>query len=126
MGYGEFVGNESVHWTLAHEDARGTPQKLSPHEGQRSHPKTGHDVHVDDCCRGCDPCALDDVGKRKGHAGRYRVRMRFARREDAQAALAAASRIGQEDGMYVVTLDVPVVRRAHADDPPPPEIRVDW
>jgi hypothetical protein len=126
MGYGEFVGNESVHWTLAHEGDDGAEMKLSPRVGHSSHPKKGHDVHADDCCRGCDPCKLDDVGRRKGHHGHYRVRMRFARREDAQAALEAASRIRSEDGMYVVTLDVPVVRRAHASDPPPAEIRVDW
>ena len=126
MGYGEFVGNESVHWTLAHEDGEGTEVALSSRQGHGTHPKKGHDVHVDKTCRGCDPCALDDVGRRKGHAGRYRVRMRFTRQEDAQAALAAAGRISSEDGMYVVVMDVPIVRRAHASDPPPPEIRVDW
>jgi hypothetical protein len=126
MGYGEFVGNESVHWTLAHEDDQGTTMALTSKQGHGTHPKKGHDVHVERTCRGCDPLPLDNVGRRKGHVGHYRVRLRFQRQEDATAALAAAQRVVAEDGMYVVVLDVPVVRRAHADDPPPPEVRVDW
>ena len=126
MGYGEFVGNESVHWTLAHEDDEGAAVALSSRQGQAAHPKKGHDVHVEKTARGCDPLSLEDVGRRKGHAGRYRVRMRFARMEDAKAALAAALEVTSEEGMYVVVVDVPVVHRKHAGDPPPPEIRVDW
>jgi hypothetical protein len=126
MGYGEFVGNESVHWTMTHEDEEGTPVAMSSRQGHDFHPNTGHDVHVEKMARGCDPCRLDDVGRRKGHKGRYRVRLRFKRLEDAKAALAAARDVMSEDGVYVIVLDVPVIRRKHADDPPPAEVRVDW
>ena len=29
MGYGEWVGNQSVHWTIVHEDETGKPVRLS-------------------------------------------------------------------------------------------------
>jgi hypothetical protein len=125
MGYGEFVGNESVHWTLAHEDERGSTVSLSSKQGMAHHPTVGHDVHVEKTARGCDPVKLDDVGRRKGHPGRYRVKLRFERLQDAQAALAGKD-VASEDGLYVIALDVPVIRRKHASDPPPAEIRVDW
>jgi hypothetical protein len=38
----------------------------------------------------------------------------------------AAQNVMFEDGMYVLVLDVPVIPRAAADDPPPSEVRVDW
>jgi hypothetical protein len=41
MGYGEWVGNQSVHWTIVHEDETGTPVRLSPKDGRGHHPKTG-------------------------------------------------------------------------------------
>src|SRR5689334_20647709 len=55
MGYGEWVGNESIHWTVVHEDETGAPVALSSRQGNARHPKTGHDVHVERTCRGCDP-----------------------------------------------------------------------
>jgi hypothetical protein len=125
MGYGEVVGNESVHWEVAHEDDRGTTVGLSSRQGRDKHPKVGHDVHVEKCARGCDPIALGDVGRRKGHTGRYRVRLRFEREADAQAA-AAAVQVRNEDGMYVVVVDVPVVHRKEPEDAPAAEIRIDW
>ena len=125
MGYGEVVGNESVHWEVAHEDDRGTSVGLSSKQGRGAHPKTGHDVHVEKCARGCDPIPLKDVGRRKGHTGHYRVRLRFERQADAQAA-AAAVQVRNEDGLYVVVLDVPVIHRKEPEDAPPAEIRIDW
>jgi hypothetical protein len=125
MGYGEVVGNESVHWEVAHEDDRGTTVGLSSKQGRGVHPKVGHDVHVEKSARGCDPIALADVGRRKGHTGHYRVRLRFERQAEAQAA-AAAVQVRQEDGLFVVVLDVPVIHRREPDDAPPAEIRIDW
>lgn len=125
MGYGQWVGNESVHWEIAHEDEAGTPVALAS-KAQASHPSIGHDVHIDRYARGCDPIALKDVGRRKGHSGRFRVTLRFTKREDAQQALEAVRQVTEQDGMYVVTVDVPVIRRKHADDAPPAEVRIDW
>ena len=72
------------------------------------------------------PLALDRVGERKGHAGRYRVTLRYERMEDAKAAAAKVQQVVARDGMYELVLDVPVVKRAEPDDLPPPEIRIDW
>jgi len=126
MGYGQWVGNESVHWEVAHEDDAGAPVPLASKAGHATHPNVGHDVHIDRCARGCDPIALTDVGRRKGHTGRFRVTMRFSRREDAQEALEALRQVSEQDGMYVVALDVPVIKRKHASDAPPAEVRIDW
>ncbi len=125
MGYGEIVGNASVHWTIVHEDDSGAPVALTSKRGHGRHPKTGHDVHVEKDCRGCDPLSLDRVGERKGHGGRYQVTLRFERMQDAQAA-ASQVRVMEKNGMYELVLQVPVVRRAEPDDAPPAEIRIDW
>ena len=125
MGYGQWVGNESVHWEVAHEDDAGTLVPLAS-KAHASHPSIGHDVHIERCARGCDPIALRDVGRRKGHSGRFRVTLRFEKREDAQAALDALRQVSEQDGMYEVAVDVPVISRKHADDAPPAEVRIDW
>ena len=125
MGYGEIVGNASVHWTIVHEDDRGTPVALTSKRGQGRHPKTGHDVHIHNDCRGCDPLSLDRVGQRKGHPGHYQVTARYERMQDAQAA-AAQVQVVERNGMYELVLQVPVIRRADPDDAPPAEIRIDW
>jgi hypothetical protein len=126
MGYGEVIGNASVHWTIVHEDDAGAPVALSSKRGHgHRHPKVGHDVHVENDCRGCDPLSLDHVGERKGHGGSYRVTLRYVRKDDARAA-AKKVKVVERNGMYELVLDVPVVRRAEPDDPPPPEIRIDW
>jgi hypothetical protein len=52
--------------------------------------------------------------------------LRFEKMADARAAAAAAQNVTFEGGMYVLKLDVPVIERAAADDPPASEVRVDW
>jgi hypothetical protein len=126
MGYGEWVGNQSVHWTIVHEDDNGTPVKLSAKGGRGHHPKAGHDVNVEHTCRGCDPMALDKVGARKGHGGKYRVTLRYERLADAQAAAERVQRVENRNGMYELVLEVPVIHRNDPDDPPAPEVRIDW
>lgn len=126
MGYGQYTGNMSVHWSVTHEDDRGQGVKLAARQGKASHPTKAHDVHVDNCVRGRDPVDPQEVGRRKGHTGRFRVRLRFERMQDAREAAAAAQTVMFEDGMFVLVLDVPVIKRGSADDPPPSEVRVDW
>jgi hypothetical protein len=126
MGYGEVIGNASVHWTIAHEDDSGTTIALSPKQGRGHHPKNGHDVHVDQTAKGCDPIEVTEVGRRKGHAGKYRVRLRFERMQDAREAAAHVQQVVNEDGMYVLVIDVPAIRRGDPDDKPSAEIRIDW
>ena len=126
MGYGEYSGNQSVHWSVAHEDEKGQAVKLAARTGKSAHPTKGHDVNVDAGARGRDPVSPTDVGRRKGHSGNFRIRLRFERMKDAREAAAAAQNVMFEDGMYVLVLDVPMIQRAAADDPPPSEVRVDW
>jgi hypothetical protein len=126
MGFGEYTGNLSVHWSVMHEDDKGQEVQLAARSGQASHPKKAHDVHVEKGARGRDPVSPGDVGRRKGHSGHFRVRLRFERMQDAKQAAAAAQNVMFENGMFVLVLDVPVIPRADADDPPPSEVRVDW
>ena len=126
MGYGEWVGNQSVHWTIVHEDESGAPVSLSSKQGHRHHPKAGHDVHVERTCRGCDPLLLAKVGERKGHTGNYRITLRYERLADAQAAAAKIQQVASRNGMYELVLDVPVIHRNDPDDAPAPEVRIDW
>lgn len=126
MGYGEWVGNQSVHWTVVHEDESGAPVPLSSKQGHRHHPKAGNDVHVERTCRGCDPLSLAKVGERKGHTGNYRITLRYERLADAQAAAAKVQQVASRNGMYELVLDVPVIHRNDPDDAPAPEVRIDW
>jgi hypothetical protein len=122
MGYGEVVGNESVHWTVVHEDEIGR--------------ETGS-------VRGRDPIRFDAIGagrgKKRAAAKRapakslfskpsFQVRLMFGSKDEAQRAKTAAE-IVERDGAVFLVLSVPAVRRkkARVDPPQPPaEIRVDW
>jgi hypothetical protein len=126
MGYGQFTGNQSVHWSVTHEDDKGLTVGLTAKAKTAGHPKKGHEVNVDKAASGRDPVSLADVGKRKGHRGRYRVRLRFEKAQDAREAAAAAQQVMFEDGMYVLVIDVPIIERDDPNDPPPAEVRVDW
>jgi hypothetical protein len=63
----------------------------------------------------------------KGHTGKFRVRLRFESRNDAEtAAKGATPFFDSAAGMWTLVLDVPVIARANPDDLPPSEVRVDW
>lgn len=126
MGNGQVGGNGSVHWEVVHEDGTGNPKNLTAKQGQGGHPGTADDVNVKDRARGRDGIAVSDVGKRKGHRGKFRVRLRFESITDAQSAAAGAQNVMLEDGMFVLVLDVPVIERANANEPPPYEVKIDW
>lgn len=126
MGYGEMEGNGSVHWQVVHEDNSGNPKNLTGRQGQAGRPTTADDVNLTSQANGRDGVAVADVGRRKGHRGRFRVRLRFENMADARNAAAGAQNVMFEDGMYVLVLDVPVIERASPSDPPPAEVRVDW
>lgn len=125
MGYGEIIGNASVHWTLVHEDERGRETAS---------------------VRGRDPVRFEDIGaknsKRRGAAlakgapaktflgpkPSFQVRLTYPTREMAQRAKEAAQ-IVERDGVFYLVLSVPAVRRkAEKVDPPQPpaEVRIDW
>src|ERR687896_689427 len=105
MGLGEFIGNESVHWRVLHEEyevtppsprsgARKTARRTSPpneRQTDRARLRTAdvppdvpaqHIANLDVLdfeARGKDTVTLDQVGKccgTKDHGGAFRVEMR--------------------------------------------------
>jgi hypothetical protein len=58
------------------------------------------------------------------------VALRFRTKEEAEKAVRAAQNITREGKVWVVTVDVPVIKRRKGKIGPPPdppaEVRVDW
>ena len=110
MGYGEWIGNQSVHFSVVYEDAEGR--------------ETGS-------VKGRDPISLSNVGtnkRRKLTRGTVQVQMRYATIEEAEQARKAVE-IVKVGGVYALQVKVPVTKRASSkvDPPQPPaEIRLDW
>ena len=117
MGYGEFVGNESVHFGVTFEDDEGR--------------ETGS-------VRGRDPIKFTSIGTRPGKKRAaakivvskpsFRVRLMYATKDQAQRAEESAE-VVEQDGSYFLLLTAPAVRRKKekVDPPTPPaEVRVDW
>lgn len=127
MGYGEVTGNQSVYWHIAHEDDNGTPKKLKAQPGT-GFPDCSEDdrINVGRGAWGRDPQPLKSVGRKKRHSGRFRVSLRFTSREQAEAARDAIKVARLRGGGYALVVDVPANPREHPEDPPPPEVRVDW
>ena len=125
MGNGEVSGNGSVYWAIDHED--GQDLKVKDKDPSRP-PKNGNtNVHTKTKALGRDPIAVADVGRKKGHTGKFRVRLRFQSESDAQnAANGAKPFLDSGSGMWTLVLDVPAIARLEPDDAPPPEVRVDW
>lgn len=124
MGNGEVVGNQSVHWKIDHE--KGT-KKPTVNTNRADRPTGDDEVNADRQVMGRDPVDPKAIGKgeRKGY---FNVRLRFDSPAEANAELQKAARTIKEDGAghWYVVLDVRAVIRAHADDKPPAEVRIDW
>ena len=109
MGYGQFTGNQSVHWSIEYQDREK---------------ETGS-------VRGRDPIPFKKIGtdkKRKLRPGHFRARLRYDSLDAAKRALKEAQ-VQQDGRNYYLVFDVPAVsRRKEKVDPPDPpsEIRVDW
>jgi hypothetical protein len=122
MGYGEVIGNASVHWTVVTEDDRGQ--------------ETGS-------VRGRDPIKFDNIGAKRSKRfaakrapakslffakPNFGVRLMYGSREEAQRAKESAE-IVERDGAVFLVLSVPAIRRKkeRVEPPQPPaEIRVEW
>src|ERR1044071_8007748 len=107
MGYGEVIGNASVHWAVVYEDNAGN--------------ETGS-------AQGRDPKKFGDIGTRPpqrpllGKSApaktflpkpNFRVRLRYGSREEAQRAKESAE-IVEIDGNSFLLVNVPAVRRKEA------------
>ena len=119
MGYGEVVGNESVHWSVVYEDDAGK--------------ETGS-------VKGRDPKSFGSIGTKPGKKGKpsksaaaaakpnFRVRLMYATKEQAKRAQESAE-IVEMGGSFFLLLNAPAVRRKkeRVEPPQPPaEVRVDW
>ena len=109
MGYGEYTGNMSVHWSIVHHAGAGQGGAI----------------------RGRDPISFNNIGVDTARGltpGSFRVRLRYGTATEANQALSSAS-VTEDDGSFFLVFDVPAVNRA-ADkvEPadPPSEVRVDW
>lgn len=110
MGYGQFTGNKSVHWSIDYDNR---PKKSGT-------------------ARGRDPIPFKKIGtdkKRKLTPGHFRARLRYDSLDAAKRALKAAAKIQQDGRNFYLVFDVPAVNRdeenVHPPEPPS-EIRVDW
>ena len=108
MGYGEYTGNQSVHWSVVQ------------HGGSEPNAVWGR-----------DPIKFEEIGvdaSRSLAPGNFRVRLRYGSLAEAEQALSTA-RVVEDKGNYFLVFDVPAVNRpkdkVHPPDPPS-EVRVDW
>ncbi len=110
MGYGQFTGNKSVHWSIDYSNQS----------------KEGGTV------RGRDPIPFEKIGRDKERnlkPGFFRARLRYDSLDAAKRALEAATEIQRVGKNFFLVFDVPAVEREknRVDPPDPPsEIRVDW
>jgi hypothetical protein len=139
MGFGEVIGNQSVHWRIVHEDydePKGAKRK-TPLASKDGTPERNNLTLGEFHAKGTDSVPFaqigkgkDDKGSPKAHPGVFRVRARYKTLAEAQAAaLWAYQNVAKEDGMFVVLIDVAAIeRKAGEVDPPVPvaEVRIDW
>src|SRR4030095_1388810 len=107
MGGGEFIGNGSVYWSVDHED--GADLKVKTNDSNRP-PKNGNtNVHTKTKANGRDPIPVEDVGKKKDHAGNFRVTMRFPSERAMQDAINKATRSGNDATSWQLAIELPVI-----------------
>ena len=118
MGYGEVVGNESVHWTVVYEDQ----------EGRETGSVRGRDPIKFGAIGGKPPGKKRLVSKIVLSKPNFRVRLMFPSKDAAQRAKESAE-IVEMDGSVFLLINAPAVRRKkeQVDPPAPPaEVRIDW
>ena len=134
MGFGEVIGNQSVHWTIVHEEHGSPNAPRTRLKGTAPAQGIENLILGDFDAKGSDKVPFDLIGHGRGnkqHPGKFRVELRFASQAAANAALGEAVKVGatQRGGAWVLELDVPAVNRQAAQvDPanPPAEVRIDW
>ena len=120
MGYGEIVGNGSVHWSVVYEDDAG--KETGSVKGRD--PKSFGSI-------GTKPAKKDKLAKSVAPATakpNFRVRLMYATKEQALRAKESAE-IVETGGSFFLLLNAPAVRRKkeRVEPPQPPaEVRVDW
>jgi hypothetical protein len=132
-GGGEVIPNGSIHWNIVHEDAAGQPK---PRGGLGPLQNDPDDVVAidDSVVHGKDPTPVAQIGDRKGHRGKFRVKLRFGTEMDALKAIQQAATtlaLDSNTEMYEMTLDVRAIGRSEAEAGARPpnafaQMRIDW
>jgi hypothetical protein len=130
VGLGEFGGNGSVVWRAVHEDDQGNPKNLThvPGGGEPGNdqvrvgsPGTGQPPRAG----GKDAIPVADIGRRKGHTGKFRVKLRYLDQAAATDAKNTA-RITTDGNVWFVEIDVEALNRPNINANQPLEVKVDW
>ncbi len=123
MGNGEVVGNQSVHWKIDHDKGE---KKLKVNPNRPDRPTGDDEVNVDKAAMGRDPIPVATIGK--GKNGYFNVRLRFDSIDQARTETEKALRALKDDGKgnFYLQVDIRALNRAHPDDAPPAEVRIDW
>ena len=121
MGDGQVTGNQSVHWSIDHEN--GQPVRVRANESRR--PRNGDDFEVSHSARvlGRDPKTVTQ----------FRVTLRFESKDDAtrqlQTALSAVAQAPPNTSFFLdftVPATVNGSPRQDPDSQPGPDIRFRW
>jgi hypothetical protein len=71
--------------------------------------------------------AVEDVGRRLGHAGYFCVTLRYRTMADARAAGEwVAQNVKPGDGGFLLSIRVPAIKRESPNEDPPFEVMVEW
>src|SRR4051812_24023416 len=103
-GSGEVIPNGSIHYNIIHDESN----------------RQSKERYV---LRAVDPTPLKEVGATKDHAGKLRVRLRFASEREARAAMMRAAENVQFDRAsrtWEAVVDLTPVQRTkkQAEEPP--------
>jgi hypothetical protein len=121
MGDGQVSGNQSVHWSIDHEN--GQNLRVQENAGRRPRNGDNFDVSLDSRILGRDP----------KNATEFSVTLRFESKDDATRQLQAALRVVEQaapNTSFFLNFTVPAtvngVPRQDPDAGPGPDIRFRW
>jgi hypothetical protein len=124
MGYGEVGGNQSVHWKMVHENTL-KPTRSPKGRGKQAELFADNDERNHDQIRGRDPIAYEDIGRKGGHQGKFRVILRFDSLKEAREA-GVGEKVVKQGRFYFLIVDVPARFRYDPEANQPFEVRVRW
>ncbi len=93
MGYGEYSGNQSVHWSVVHHNGTDKPGAI----------------------RGRDPIKFEEIGVDAARGltpGKFRVPLAVRDAGGGRPGAGGRRRSAEDNGNYFLVFDVPAVNRA--------------
>ena len=123
----EVGNNGSVYWRSTHYGTGPKPRKLKCKKTGDPHRNDEIDVDGDDALGKDTDTTLQQVGERFGHAGFFRVTLRYKTEAAAKGAGVWGSPnltpVGTE---FHFIVRVPAIPRDNHSDDPPFEVKVQW